>query len=192
MASVRVEVVDYDDVWPSHFEELRARIWPAVSGVAVAIEHVGSTSVPGLAAKPIIDIDVIVPHAPSSVDAVIESLAKLGSEHQGDLGVAGREAFRNSPRGSLPHHLYACVEGCAALRNHLIVRDRLRASPDLAREYGDLKKQLAREFPSDIDAYIAGKTELLCRILAASGMSADGLEKIRRVNAPTVTDRNTR
>src|SRR5690242_8803522 len=183
MAKVMVRVVDYDDGWPSYFEELRARIWPAVSDVAIAIEHVGSTSVPGLAAKPIIDIDVIVPGSPSSVCAAVESLVRIGYEHQGNLGIAGREAFRRPP-GSPPHHLYACVEGCTALRNHLIVRDCLRANPDIAREYGDLKKRLAREFPDDIDAYIAGKTELLCRVLAASGMSEDELEKIRRVNAP--------
>jgi GrpB-like predicted nucleotidyltransferase (UPF0157 family) len=97
-----IEVVDYDAAWPQRFEQLRARIWPAVSDVAIAIEHVGGTSVPGLAAKPIIDIDVIVTASPSSMQSVIASLLTIGYERQGDLGVPDREAFRSAPPDSPP------------------------------------------------------------------------------------------
>lgn len=179
---MQIEVADYDAAWPRRFEELRSAIWPAVSDVAIAIEHVGSTSVPGLAAKPILDIDIIVPASQASIDAAIGALATIGYAHQGDLGVPGREAFKNSVATSR-HNLYVCPENSLALKNHRVVRDYLRAYPDTAREYGDLKRALAARFPNDIDAYIAGKTDLICRILATSDISASEIERIRVVNA---------
>ena len=103
-----VLVVDYDTAWPQGFAELRAYIWPALSDVASAVEHVGSTAVPGLAAKPVIDIDVVVPA--SLVPDGIARLAKLGYKHRGDLGIPDREAF-STPSGSPRHHIYLCPEG---------------------------------------------------------------------------------
>jgi GrpB-like predicted nucleotidyltransferase (UPF0157 family) len=98
-----VRVVDYDPSWPRTFEALKAAIWPAVGSVALGVEHVGSTAVPGLAAKPIIDLDVIVATA-GQVPLAIERLATLGYVHRGNLGIAGREAFE-SPRGLAAHTL---------------------------------------------------------------------------------------
>ena len=79
---------------------------------------------------------------------VIERLGRIGYRHRGDLGIPGREAFRGSDR-TPAHHLYACVEGILGLRNPLAVRDRLRRSPELAREYGAIKKRLAAQFPEE-------------------------------------------
>jgi GrpB-like predicted nucleotidyltransferase (UPF0157 family) len=176
-----IEVVDYDAAWPQRFERLRAALWPAVLDVAIAIEHVGSTSVSGLAAKPVIDLDIIVVDVPSQ-RAAIASLAKLGYVHRGDLGVTGREAF-TTPDSASRHNLYVCLDGCVSLRNHLVIRDYLRAHRETAVEYGNLKRWLAQRFPDDIDAYIAGKTDLLCRILTLSGMPAEEIAAIRGVNA---------
>jgi len=175
-----IEVVDYDAAWPQRFEQLRATIWPAVSDVAIAIEHVGSTAVPGLAAKPVIDLDIIVADS-QSVRAVIASLATLGYMHRGDLGVTGREAF-TTPDGAPRHNLYVCLDGCVSLRNHLLIRDYLRVHRETADEYGDLKRRLARAFADDIDAYIAGKTAFLCAILAASGMAQQEIASVRLAN----------
>src|SRR5690348_9299056 len=97
-----VIVVDYDPNWPQLFESLRSAVWAVVADIAISIEHVGSTAVPGLTAKPVIDMDVIVPDR--EVSAAITRLAGLGYEHQGDIGVAWREAFRR-PRNSPPHNL---------------------------------------------------------------------------------------
>src|SRR5512146_1553074 len=119
-----MRVVDYDDDWPRRFEQLRARIWPSVADVALRIEHVGSTSVPGLAAKPIIDMTLVVLE-PGDIPLVIDRLATPGYCHQGDLGIGGREAFEQ-PAGLPPHHLYACAEGAPALINHIAFRDYLR------------------------------------------------------------------
>src|SRR5882762_9128870 len=104
-----VVVVDYDPSWPGTFETLKSRVLPVVGTVALAVEHVGSTAVPGLAAKPIIDMDVIVATS-AHVTLAIERLATLGYVHRGNLGIADREAFE-SPKGLAPHHLYVCVRG---------------------------------------------------------------------------------
>ena len=81
----KVVVVDYDPLWPLRFEELRAYVWPAVTDIAISIEHVGSTAVTGLAAKPVIDINIVATER--HVTTAIARLAALGYEHRGDLGI---------------------------------------------------------------------------------------------------------
>ena len=132
-----IVVVPYDPEWPARFETIRARIEPALDDVALAIEHVGSTSVPGLAAKPVIDIDVVVA-SPRVVPVAIERLATIGYRHQGDLAVTGREAFW-SPEGLARHNLYVCPQGVLPLRNHLALRHHLRTHPEAVEAYGALK-----------------------------------------------------
>jgi GrpB-like predicted nucleotidyltransferase (UPF0157 family) len=177
----KVIVVDYDPAWPDTFDRLRATIWPSIQSVATSIEHVGSTSVPGLAAKPVIDMTIVVPTA-AAMETVINRLRRIGYEHRGDLGVPGREAFAN-PAGLPNHHLYACVAGNDGLRNHLAVRDYLRNNPSPAEAYGHLKKELAARFSDDIDAYIDGKTEFILAILAATDFSPNQLAAIRAINS---------
>lgn len=175
-----IVIVDYDSAWPEIFERLRAKIQAAVDDAALSIEHVGSTAVPGLAAKPVIDIDVVVADRERVVTA-IERLATIGYVHRGNLGIEGREAF-SIPAGVPAHHLYVCPQGNLALRNHLAVRNFLRAKPDTARAYGALKKRLAAMFPDDIDKYIAGKTEFLIDLLRQSELTERELEQITRAN----------
>lgn len=175
----RVVIVDYDPSWPSAFEEIRTRVWPAVAGMAHRVEHVGSTSVPGLAAKPVIDVDVVA--SEERMPDVIGELERLGYEHRGDLGIPGREAFR-APRDLPRHHLYLCVDGSVALANHLAFRDALRASPAEAQAYGALKKRLAEKFADDIDGYIEAKTEFILRVLQQQGFEADALKDIDERN----------
>jgi GrpB-like predicted nucleotidyltransferase (UPF0157 family) len=177
-----IVVTDYDPAWPAWFEQVKARLWPALPDVALGIEHVGSTSVPGLKAKPIIDMSIVVPDA-GAMPTVITRLTAMGYEHRGDLGITGREAFAAPPLPVLPrHHLYACVQGCAALRNHLALRDHLRARPDEARAYGELKAQLAIAHAHDIDAYVAGKTRWIVAVLARCGLTQAELDAIGAAN----------
>jgi len=143
-----VVVRDYDPQWVRDFEKLRERIWPVIEDFAVAIEHVGSTSVPGLAAKPIIDLDVIV-RSDEGVLLAIERLTAIDYAYRGNLGIAGREAFRaavNDPA----HNLYVCRSDSAALHDHLVFRDYLRAHPETAQIYGVLKRDLARQYSDDV------------------------------------------
>lgn len=153
-----IRIADYDRNWPAEFEHLRDRAAGAVGDLAVSIEHVGSTAVPGLAAKPVIDLVVVV--GPGDVAAAIERLAAIGYVHQGNLGVEGREAF-GVPQGERRHHLYLCPADSEELRAELAFRDRLRKQPALAAEYEALKRQLAVRFRDDREAYAEAKTDFV-------------------------------
>jgi GrpB-like predicted nucleotidyltransferase (UPF0157 family) len=176
----RIEVVDYDPSWPNTFVRLHSILWPALADVASSIEHVGSTAVPGLAAKPIIDISIVVPER-SDVQMGISRLATLGYVHRGDLGIKEREAFAN-PDGLPRHNLYLCPRDSVALANHLALRDYLRTHPEAVKEYSELKKHLAQRFPDDIDSYIDGKTTMVLIMLQATGFPAEQLRQIERAN----------
>lgn len=165
-----VVVVDYDPEWPLIFEQISDRVRTVLGDLAVTIDHVGSTSVPGLAAKPIIDLNVVIATR-DDLPAAIERLATLGYVHRGDLGIPGREAFRR-PKGTPNHHLYVCTTETPDHRANLALRDFLRAHPDTAREYGDLKRRLAMAYRHDIDSYIEGKSEFIRDILRRSDINA--------------------
>ena len=154
--------VDYDPSWPATFQQLRDRLAATLGPLAVAIEHVGSTAVPGLAAKPIIDLDVVIADR-ADLPAVIERLRALGYHHEGDLGVPGREAF-TTPAGAPPHHRYVCATGTPALDRHLA----FRADPALASTYGDLKRTLAVRLGSNRAGYTEAKSTFIEQVLAGS------------------------
>src|SRR5579864_1460075 len=157
-------VVDYDPNWPIVFESLRKRIADILGDVAAAIEHVGSTAVPNLPAKPIIDIDVLLA-SETMLPAAIERLASIGYVHRGDLGVPEREAFY-APANDPPHHLYVCPPQSAEFRRHVAFRDYLRAHPREAKIYANLKIALAEQFRDDRPAYNDGKTEFVDGLLS--------------------------
>jgi GrpB-like predicted nucleotidyltransferase (UPF0157 family) len=158
-----VIIVDYDPNWAHLFEALRAPVVAALGELVVVVEHVGSTAVPGLAAKPIIDMDVVVPSV-SDIPEAIERLAILGYIHRGDLGIAGREAF-TSPAGKPRHHLYVCAKGSEELGRHRSFRDYLLGHPDDALAYGALKKAAALRFADDRFAYNEAKTQFVEAVL---------------------------
>lgn len=158
-----IEVSDYDPAWVVGAAELESRLWPEVRRFSTRFEHVGSTSVPGLAAKPVLDLDICIRDG-SELDSVVGALEPLGYAHRGELGIAGRHAFR-SPEGGPRHHLYVCVEGSLGLRNHLVLRDHLRGNPADAAAYGALKKHLAAT-QTEMAGYVEGKTAFITRILA--------------------------
>jgi GrpB-like predicted nucleotidyltransferase (UPF0157 family) len=161
-----VVIVNYDPAWPGRFESLRDRIAPAVGALAAAIEHVGSTAVPGLAAKPVIDLIVRLA-AQDDLPEVIERLAGLGYRHEGDFGVTGREAFATPPGFAVhDHHLYVCAPDWAGYGDQLVFRDYLRAHPDAAAAYAALKRSLADRFRDDRAAYTNGKADYVRSILA--------------------------
>jgi GrpB-like predicted nucleotidyltransferase (UPF0157 family) len=175
-----VRVVDYDPSWPDQFASIKDRVWPAVSDFALRIEHVGSTSVAGLAAKPVIDLDIVIPSR-AELPLAISRLAELGYEHLGELGIEDRDAFR--ARADEPaHNLYVCPAESVGLRNHLALRNHLRSHPADASAYAALKKRLALQFPQDVDSYGEAKTGFILVILAQYGFSSDRLDDICRAN----------
>ncbi|HLY86147.1 MAG TPA: GrpB family protein [Gaiellaceae bacterium] len=159
-----IVVADYDPAWPALFEHFAEPLRVALPGASV--EHVGSTAVPGLAAKPIVDLDVVV-GSPDDVPGAIEALAGLGYVYQGDKGVPGREAFL-WPASSEPHHVYVVVAGSEPYRDHVNFRDRLLADPATAREYSALKRELAERFGDNRIGYTEEKSEFVASVLAAA------------------------
>ena len=174
-----IEVVAYDPLWVAHFEQLKRWYEPMLLGVDVlAIEHVGSTSVPGLPAKPIIDLDIVVPR--EEMPRAIETFENHGHVYRGDLGITDRYAFSIS-EPPFATNTYVIVEGSAALRNHLLLRKVLSESPELRREYAVVKRQLAAS-AADIGDYSSAKSEVIQRILKCGGMDEYSLRLIRDQN----------
>jgi GrpB-like predicted nucleotidyltransferase (UPF0157 family) len=140
--SERVELVDHDPRWAALFEQERARLAAVFDGRAVGIEHVGSTSVPGLSAKPIVDILVGLREV-SVTDAEIAAMERLEYEYLGEFGLPGRLYFRKGePR---THHVHVVEHGGEHWERHLTFRDALRADPEERRRYDELKRRLAAE-----------------------------------------------
>lgn len=157
-------VVDHDPRWAEDFDLLRSHLQPVVADVALNIEHVGSTAVAGLAAKPVIDVDVVVADEHAS-RAAIHALADAGWAPEGDLGIAGRHAFRARP-GLPHHHLYVVIAGSRPHLDHVLLRDHLRRDPAAVAEYAALKKGFAPLLREDRQAYLDAKAELVQRLLA--------------------------
>ncbi len=165
-------VVPYDPLWPGQFESLRALADAALGEIPHVTEHVGSTAVPGLDAKPIIDIDVVVYTADKAGPAV-DALIRAGWQHERDLGIAGREAF--APPAELTyHHLYIVVAGSTPHRDHLDLRDFLRAHPDEAARYARRKRALAGLLAVDWAAYTDGKADLIAELLRHARARPEG------------------
>lgn len=162
MKTKHVVVEPYNPLWASAFQDIKKELASVLKDRCIAIEHVGSTSVVGLSAKPVIDIDVVIDH---TFDEVKKGLESIGYTHEGDLGITGREAFKYKHKHHLmKHHLYVCEKDALELRKHLTLRDHLRTHPEDLKFYGTLKKKLAHKFPYDIDSYIEGKSEFVLSI----------------------------
>ena len=152
------------------FAELRTEYASSLARARVpviAIEHVGSTSVPGLAAKPVIDVDIVV--APDDVAGASRALIDLGFRPLGEQGIPQRWAFREPDRLARTN-TYVAVDGCLALRNHLAVREVLRSDHVLRSRYADVKRRVAA-VAHDGDEYVRGKAEIVQLILLAAGFT---------------------
>jgi GrpB-like predicted nucleotidyltransferase (UPF0157 family) len=163
-----VRVVDYDPSWPGLFVAEAADIADAIAHRGLPpllLEHIGSTAIPGLRAKPI--LDVLAGHR-DDVPATdyVEAMSAVGYIYRGDRGLPGREFFRRGDPRS--HHVHLTAVGGHYWRDYLAFRDILRANTALAAEYAALKSELAARHPRDRERYIEGKTAFVQRILAIS------------------------
>ena len=166
----RVVVLPYDKSWSSAFEKIKREIQTAIGDLIIGIEHVGSTSVEGMSAKPIIDIDVVIKDY-SIFNDVTRNLEKLGYIHEGDLGIKDREAFKYLDKPHLQkHHLYVCPQYSAELRRHIAFRDFLRSNPEAVKKYSLVKETAAKLFPDDIDKYIEYKSPCIKELYSLSGI----------------------
>lgn len=169
-------IVPYDAAWPRLFLEIQAVIHRTIPSTYHAIEHVGSTSVPGLAAKPIIDID-IVPRD-GAYERIKRGLEGLGYVHEGPLGIDGREAFDLRDAGLrqalAPHHLYVTAPDSLVLRDHRHFRDFMLAHPEWVERLNALKFELAARFPNDRESYQRAKAPFIEEVLTLARKEFDG------------------
>ncbi len=167
MRTRHVIVQPHNPEWKGYFTQLSLLFSSWLGNEIIKIEHVGSTSVPNLAAKPIIDLDIVIQR--KNFRKVKEILENNGYVHEGNLGIEDRDAFKpNSPKllKNLPnHHLYVCPDDSQQLHAHLLFRDFLRFHPFWVEKYGNLKTRLAKLFPHDIDQYMTNKHQLVQQIL---------------------------
>lgn len=170
MQANKIVVTPWQAEWQERFEQLRDSLLLNLEGLVCSVEHIGSTSVPGLAAKPILDVDVVIPNQ-EVFEKVKAKLEELGYFHRGDLRVNGREAFGYNDKPELMrHHLYVLAQDSEELKRHLGFRDWLRSHPEDAAEYGRVKLAAAERFPEDIDAYIEAKSDFILQVYQKVGL----------------------
>lgn len=170
MATKHVIVEPYNEDWKKDFEDIRSELMAVLSGKVISVEHVGSTSVEGLSAKPVIDIDIVI-EGEDAFAEVKDALMSIGYTHEGDLGIPGREAFKYKGKEHLrKHHLYVCTKDAKELRRHISFRDYLRIHPEAVREYSRVKEEGAKLYPYDIDSYIGHKAPFIESIYRDIGL----------------------
>ena len=170
MQTKRVVVVPYEQSWISAFEEIKNEIEAEIGDLILGIEHIGSTSVKGMSAKPCIDMDVIIKDY-SVFDEVVSKLGAIGYIHEGDLGIKDREAFKYVDKPHLMmHHLYVCPQYSEELRRHITFRDFLRHNPEAVKEYSSVKEKAAELYPNDIDQYVEYKSPCIEELYKKCGL----------------------
>jgi GrpB-like predicted nucleotidyltransferase (UPF0157 family) len=171
-------ISEHNPAWPSWFQRVRDVITEKLGPACAAIEHVGSTAVPGMVAKPVIDLIVVIDTG--TLETVKSLLCELGYRHQGDLGISGREAFELTDRGLSaelpPHHLYVCPTDSEELERQIAFRDYLRANPEWVARLSELKRSLCEQHGDDREAYVDGKSAMVREITSLALRDSRGTE----------------
>jgi GrpB-like predicted nucleotidyltransferase (UPF0157 family) len=173
LAPGELVLVPHDPRWAQAYAREAARIRAAFGARPAEIAHVGSTAVPGLAAKPILDVMIGRP-ADGDVAPYVAAMERIGYEHRGPYGIPGRNYFvRDDAAGRRTHHVHMVAHGGAFWRRHLAFRDQLRAHPGHAAAYEALKRRLAERHAHDRDAYTDGKTAFVQEIERLAGIGPE-------------------
>ena len=162
-----IEIVEYNPDWPRLFEREAAAIQETCRPWVVEVHHVGSTAVPGLAAKPVLDVMPVAAGQAETLEAV-SGMASLGYRYRGENGIAGRCYFDKAVDGRTVAHVHMFPLGHPAIRTHLAFRDYLRTHPDAARDYERLKRELAAKHRNDRDTYTDAKAAFIKGIIAVA------------------------
>ena len=160
----KVEVVEHNPEWQNLFQIESQRVADTLSHNVVAIHHIGSTSIPHIYAKPIIDLLVEVNDI-NKVDNSNSSMESIGYQAMGEFGIVDRRYFRkNNSSGVRTHHVHVFETNSSEIKRHLAFRDYMIAHQTEAQQYSDLKRELAKQFPEDIESYMDGKNEFIKQI----------------------------
>ena len=163
MRTEKVIVEEYNNIWVNEFQKLKIYFQQILGDSIISIEHVGSTAVCGLAAKPIIDIDVIIKNY-SNFTEVKSKLKKYGYYYEGDLGIKDRHAFRYDKSIFMAHHLYVCPKYSKELKKHILFRNYLRSHEKDMKKYGEVKLKGASIYPENIEKYMQYKENIINEI----------------------------
>lgn len=183
-------IVPHNTAWKLEFDELRAVLLSLLEGYNIDVQHVGSTAIPGLLAKPVLDIDIIIEDK-ALIYGISKRLENVGYLCRGEQGISGRYAFRqqavNTPqlknlKGWRKHHIYVCYSDSLALKNHLLFRDALLNDKKLVEEYSQLKAGLIREIEMTREMYTRRKTDFIISVLTTLGLDQDELNEIASAN----------
>jgi GrpB-like predicted nucleotidyltransferase (UPF0157 family) len=178
--------------WKTEFKNIKQVIAAELNDIIpqIDIQHVGSTSIEGLFAKPILDIDIIIVDK-TLLNNITSRLEKIGYNSKGEQGIPGRFAYRqkteytpmtNNNRKWQSHHLYVCYADSLALKNHILFRDILNNNEELKEEYSELKKSLTENFAITREEYTSRKTDFIVSVLATAGLDEKSLWEITNVN----------
>jgi GrpB-like predicted nucleotidyltransferase (UPF0157 family) len=178
-----VLLVPHRSEWRELFEEEAARLRSALGSGILRVEHVGSTAVDGMEAKPLIDMMAAV-ESLDEAGGLVAVLEGMGYEHRGDGGVEGRIFLAKGPRSRRTHHLSLVEPTSDQWRRSLLFRDYLRTHPEAAEEYRDLKRGLARKYPEDRESYTAGKDRFIERAIESAQTGGRTLPESRRNVGP--------
>jgi len=158
-------VLPYDPNWKTEFERIRDYLMEQIGDLVIEIKHVGSTSVPGLCAKPIIDI-VAVMESYKVFPQIVSRLEKVGYSHEGDLGIKEREVFKRLiPDDFMDYHFYVYHKDSKENRRQTIFRNALLTHKSIADEYGRLKMRLIEEAAGDRVLYTDSKTGFILGVI---------------------------
>lgn len=163
MRTEKVVVKKYNTRWINEFFKLKLYFQKILGDRIIAIEHVGSTAVYGLAAKPIIDIDIIIDNY-NNFSEIISRLKKHGYYYEGDLGIKDRHAFRYDKSIFMAHHLYVCPKYSKELKKHILFRNYLRSHEKDMKKYGEVKLKGASIYPENIEKYMQYKENIINEI----------------------------
>jgi GrpB-like predicted nucleotidyltransferase (UPF0157 family) len=155
-----VELVPHNPEWSFLADQEINRFLEGLSFPIIGIYHIGSTSIPGIKAKPILDFVMEVESLEDVLNAMSE-IESLGYQSKGEFGIPGRQFFTRDTDGERSHHLHVFQKGHPDIERHTIFRDFLRANPDAAREYEKLKEKLAKRFPKQSGNYTAAKSDFI-------------------------------
>jgi len=160
----KVEVVPHNPQWRDAFAAEAKQIGAALGENVVAIHHIGSTAIPGIYAKPVVDLLIVV-RVITEVDGRSSAMESLGYEVLGEYGISGRRYFRRDNReGIRTHNVHAFETGSHEVERHLAFRDYMIAHPADAQRYSELKRKLAGEHPQSFDGYMDGKDDFIKEI----------------------------
>ncbi|KAK9236681.1 grpb/dephospho-CoA kinase [Lipomyces kononenkoae] len=192
---MKVVIEPHNPLWIVEFNNVKASLETILKDVKpLAIEHVGSTSIPGLPAKPVIDIDIIVAH--ETLDSARQAMVQAGYVDFGEMGIRGRFAFQQPgfgksdaalgeqrKSGEMRRNTYVVIEGCTSLKNHLDVKRVLLSDEGLRDEYGLVKMALAEKEWPNVDEYCKAKSEILSKILEKAQWSEEDLDEVKKANS---------